>query len=404
MKRTWAWWWALGACLLAPLPAGAQAIGGNASLSVTSSSARVAFPSTSTAYRSAIIAPALGTSVEVFYALGESSVTAIATPGATQSPALPPGGICLALGAATNLAAITATGSATLRITQVNSCAVPFQGGGNGSSGGGGGSVTQGTVPWLVDPSTRVNWGLGQTGSAIPSIAALLGLSNSGTLNAWPGDSTSGAWVNIKSSVSLPVTGTFWPYSLGQAAMAASVPVAIANNQSAIPVSQSGAWTGVGVTGTFWPYALGQATMSSSVPVTIASNQSSVPVTATQQTVQSGVATNLISCDSHVFKHITSATDTLAVQGVTAKTIYVCGALGQAAGTATWFLENTASVNANCSSSNTQIMGVGTMAANGSTGFYGASWGGLKNTAGNGLCINSTGTGGVDVDIWYTQF
>ncbi len=127
-------------------------------------------------------------------------------------------------------------------------------------------------------------------------------------------------------------------------------------------------------------------------------------VTATQQTIQSGSATNLISCDSHVFKHITSATDTLAVQGVTAKTVYVCGVLGQAAGTATWFLENTASTNANCSSSNTQIMGVATMVVNGAAGFYNAMWGGLKNTAGNGLCINSTGTGGVDIDIWYTQF
>ncbi len=117
-----------------------------------------------------------------------------------------------------------------------------------------------------------------------------------------------------------------------------------------------------------------------------------------------GLERAVINCDLHVFKHITSATDTLAVQGVASQAVYICGVLGQAAGTATFFLENTASTNANCSSSNTQIAGVSTMVANGSTGFYSSTWGGLKNTAGNGLCINSTGTGGVDVDIWYAQF
>lgn len=117
-----------------------------------------------------------------------------------------------------------------------------------------------------------------------------------------------------------------------------------------------------------------------------------------------GLSRSVINCDLHVFKHITTATDTLAVQGVASQTVFVCGATAQAAGTATFFLENTASVNANCSSSNTQIAGLTTMAANGQYGFYNPVWGGLKNTAGNGLCINSTGTGGFDLDIWYAQF
>ncbi len=117
-----------------------------------------------------------------------------------------------------------------------------------------------------------------------------------------------------------------------------------------------------------------------------------------------GQLRGLINCDSHVFKHITSATDTLAVQGVASQTIYICGWRSRAAGVATWFLENTASANANCSSSNTQITGVATEAANTGEVAKSAFWDGLKNTSGNGLCINSTGTGGVDVDIWYTQF
>lgn len=121
----------------------------------------------------------------------------------------------------------------------------------------------------------------------------------------------------------------------------------------------------------------------------------------------SGAATAAVGCDTHVFKHITSATDTLAVQGVTAKIIKVCGVKFSFSGSAaqTVFLENTASVNANCSSSNTQIAGavVGNATTPSSDGFYNALWGGLANTSANGLCINSTGTGGVDVDLWYTQ-
>ena len=117
-----------------------------------------------------------------------------------------------------------------------------------------------------------------------------------------------------------------------------------------------------------------------------------------------GHIAGLISCDNHVFKHITSATDTLAVQGVASQTIYICSWRSRAAGTATWFLENTASANANCASTLTQINGVATEAANTGETWGSNFWSGLKNTSGNGLCINSTGTGGEDIDIWYTQF
>lgn len=106
---------------------------------------------------------------------------------------------------------------------------------------------------------------------------------------------------------------------------------------------------------------------------------------------------------THAFKHITSATDTLAVQGVTSQTVRLCAWVSRAAGTATWFWENTASTNANCVSTLTQINGVATEAAN--TGEVVALPIGvtLNNTSGNGLCINSTGTGGVDIDYWYQQ-
>lgn len=117
-----------------------------------------------------------------------------------------------------------------------------------------------------------------------------------------------------------------------------------------------------------------------------------------------GLQQGLIQCNQHVFKHITTATDTVLVQGVASQTIYGCGWRSRAAGTATWYLENTASANNNCSSTLTQITGVATEAANTGEVALSPFWNGFKNTAGNGVCINSTGTGGVDIDFWFAQF
>ncbi len=181
---------------------------------------------------------------------------------------------------------------------------------------------------------------------------------------------------------------------------------------SAVNVAQINGVTplmGNGVTGTGSP----RVTIASDNTAVAAAGQvatgAAPPTGATYiGTLQSGATGGHVAapimCDSHVFKHITSATDTLAVQGVASQTIYVCSWRSRAAGVATWFLENTASANANCSSSNTQINGVATEAANTGETWGAAFWSGLKNTSGNGLCINSTGTGGVDVDVWYTQF
>lgn len=120
--------------------------------------------------------------------------------------------------------------------------------------------------------------------------------------------------------------------------------------------------------------------------------------------VTGGTTQTMISCNQHVFKHITTATDTLVVQGVASQTVYVCGWHDSFAGTATWYLENTASANANCGSTLTQISGLVTGAVNVVDPFLVPYWAGLANTSGNGLCIKSTGTGGVDIDLWYAQF
>ncbi len=138
--------------------------------------------------------------------------------------------------------------------------------------------------------------------------------------------------------------------------------------------------------------------------VTFRSLDTGAGVESPQVTVQDKNNSQLISCTGHVYKHITSATDTVAVQGVTSQVVYICGYRATFAGTATVFLENTASTNNNCSSTLTQIAPVETGVANTQFGFVSGYWTGLKNTSGNGLCINSTGTGGVDVEVWYQQF
>lgn len=131
------------ATAIAAAPAVAQNIGGNASLSVTTASSNVAIPSTNkTQYPSVILAPSPGTTAEIFYNFGTTSSVA----ATTSSPALPAGGICVNIGPATYVAAITATGSGTLRITQISGC-TSFSGASSASSGG---SVTQGTSPWVV--------------------------------------------------------------------------------------------------------------------------------------------------------------------------------------------------------------------------------------------------------------
>lgn len=127
----------------------AQTVGGNVSLSVSGTSSNVQLPSQTgsngTRYPLLMVVPAPGSTQEVFYALGGVSVAAV-----TSGPALPPEGICLSPGQNTYLAGITATSTATLRITQVTTCPMSAYGSGGG---GGGGSVTQGTVPWIDGPT-----------------------------------------------------------------------------------------------------------------------------------------------------------------------------------------------------------------------------------------------------------
>jgi hypothetical protein len=98
----------------------AQSIGGNVSIAVGATTGRVALPASTTKYPAILIAPAVGTTNEIFYALGGSTVTAT-----SSSPALPAAGLCFFnVGPTTYVAAIAPTGSPNLRITQMSQCPV----------------------------------------------------------------------------------------------------------------------------------------------------------------------------------------------------------------------------------------------------------------------------------------
>lgn len=114
----------------------------------------------------------------------------------------------------------------------------------------------------------------------------------------------------------------------------------------------------------------------------------------------SGLLAGVVICDHHAFVHITSATDTMLVAHVAAKTVKVCGYKASFVGTNTVYLEQS---TADACTSPSQIAGADSGLAQSVFGWLNALWGGLATTAGDALCVNSSGTGAVDVDVFYTQ-
>ncbi len=95
----------------------------------------------------------------------------------------------------------------------------------------------------------------------------------------------------------LPVTSLQLPAALGQSTMASALSVAIASNQTAIPVSgtvTANAGTGTLAVSLAAIPALGQATMASSLPVVVSSNQTAIPVSGTV-TANAGTGTLAVS-------------------------------------------------------------------------------------------------------------
>lgn len=172
----------------------------------------------------------------------------------------------------------------------------------------------------IISGGSGSNASVGATGSAVPADATYVGFKDAGGNLASVTLTAAGKLPVDASGVTLTENVAQWGgtnTTLGQKVMASSVPVAIASDQSAIPVSQSGTWTvqpGNTVNTTPWlttinqggnsatvsaggalkvdgsavtqpenltqvggaAIALGQTTMSASLPVTIASNQTTL--------------------------------------------------------------------------------------------------------------------------------
>jgi hypothetical protein len=248
----------------------------------------------------------------VSVALGTTTISAATTNDQIQAG----GWLAYAVGTATTLGGITA--NSTTKLVLSGGQGLPTGVGGL-SSGGSGGSVTQGTVPWLDNISqfggSTVALGQGVMASSMPVVIAsnqsnlttVLGAAIPAGTNAIGTVSVTGALpagTNAIGTATVLQGTAQWAVNLdqvggstlafGQAVMATSIPVAIASNQSAIPVT-IGAGTNVIGTATVlqgtnpWvvnlsqingtAISIGQAVMATSLPVAIASNQSAIPVT-----------------------------------------------------------------------------------------------------------------------------
>lgn len=256
----------------------------------------------------------------------------------------------------------------------------------------------------------------------------------SGTISLPTGAATSALQTTGNTSLSSIDSKT---PSLGQTTMAGSVPVAIASNQSAIPVSQSGTWTtgrtwsllnttdsvnavqsGTWTTGRTWTLssgtdsvaatqsgtwnitnitgtvslptgaatsalqttgntslasidtktpALGQALMAASVPVTIASNQSAVKVdgSAVTQPVSGTVTANQGTSPWVTSRNwtLSSGTDSIAaVQSGTWNITNITGTVSLPTGAATSALQTTGNTSLSSIDGKTPTLGQKTMA------------------------------------------
>jgi len=190
-------------------------------------------------------------------------------------------------------------------------------------SGGSAGAVTQGTSPWVtsisgtlpafttvpafkIDQTNPGSTNLVQVGGTLPPFTNPPAVAQSGTWNV----------TNISGTVSLPIGAATSvnqateiaalnaidagiPAALGQTTMAASMPVAIASNQSAVPALQSGTWTvqpGNTANTTPWLATISQGSNSAVVSATgalkIDGSAATQPISASVLPLPTGAATS----------------------------------------------------------------------------------------------------------------
>ncbi len=146
--------------------------------------------------------------------------------------------------------------------------------------------------------------------------------------------------------------------------------------------------------------ALGQTTMAASLPVAIASNQSPVA---------SGVNTGNVNttphiCGSSIFKHITTTTDTEIVPISGTTTIYVCDYEISFGGTGNISLEQATAGAVGTCTTITQIGQVWYGVVNAGKAAGNPYWRGLKTAAGAKLCANTTANVSIDITVYYDQY
>lgn len=144
----------------------------------------------------------------------------------------------------------------------------------------------------------------GTNNAAAPSQSLLVAGIYNGNLTPLALDSSSNLKVNINASSGTVSTNLAQvggaSIALGQAAMAASLPVVIASNQSAVPISAaslplpSGASTSAlqSQLSAQIPTTLGQHLMAASLSIAVASDQSAIPVSAGSLPLPTGAATS----------------------------------------------------------------------------------------------------------------
>lgn len=181
----------------------------------------------------------------------------------------------------------------------------------------------------IVLSSQNVSDATGVDASPVPTRVIMLGADNGGNVDSLTSDGSGRLNVAVGSSAlptgaataanqateiaSLASIDGKLPLTLGQKAMAASLAVVLASDQSAIPVSQSGTWNINNISGTIslptgaateatlsaisgkLPATLGQKTMSNSLAVVLASDQSSVPISQSGRSKANNPVRNVYS-------------------------------------------------------------------------------------------------------------
>jgi hypothetical protein len=381
---------------------------GSASLAVTAVSARVPLPNGDVT----VVLQNTGTA-NIFYKLGTGSVVAAPT-----DYSLPAGyQISLSIAGATNVAAITASGTATLQVIQ--GTGTPQLSGGGGSGGGGGGPVTM--------ASGAVASGAYASGSIADGAIVTLGAKTDAKNTAT--DATSITAMQVFKEISAMEQA---PAVRGVTAASGAIAAgAIASGAVAAGAYTTGALaTGSGVDG--WDAAEGTkadsacGTDSGTCSLIALSKKIAANITTLVSSLQGtgtigsappstgsftagsgsgatgGLLAGLKMCDLHAKYDASDNGSITLVTGVSGRKVYICGYIMAVGGTAT-NLKLREGSDANCVTSAADLTPAYQLTANQSIGANSAFWNGLAvSTNAYFVCINASAGNAHQAELWYT--